>query len=260
MNPDVWNSLRTFTAARIALGRSGGSVPTAPLLDFRLAHASARDAVNAPFYPKELAAKLPGIKVHLLESCASDRAEFLRRPDYGRRISEQSKQFLESLALPAPDLVVIVSDGLSTYAADRQVPPFLAEFLPFAVAAGWQIAPVFIVRHGRVAIQDEIGGILSAKISLMLLGERPGLGSPDSLGAYFTRNPLPGLNDAFRNCISNIRPEGLPHREAAEKIFTLLSRSMELGYSGVKLKDESPLLGSATAVEKLAHGSSSASS
>lgn len=251
MNTDVWDSLKTFTAARIALGRSGGSVPTAPLLDFRLAHASARDAVNAPFHPELLAAKLSGTQVHLLESCASDRAEYLRRPDYGRRLSEASKRFLESLELPAPDLVVIVSDGLSTYAADRQVPPILAEFLPLAATAGWEIAPVFIVRHGRVAIQDEIGGILGAKISLMLLGERPGLGSPDSLGAYFTRNPVPGLNDASRNCISNIRPEGLPHREAAEKIFTLLSRSMELGYSGVQLKDESPLLGAGGSMEKL---------
>lgn len=244
MTPDLWDSLKIFTSARIALGRSGGSLPTNPLLDFRLAHASARDAVNAPFDPELLAGRLesPTIPVHVLESCASDRAEFLRRPDLGRRISERSRQFLNSLVLPRPDLVIIVSDGLSTYALERQVPPFLSIFLPMVAKAKWELAPVFVVRHARVATQDEIGGILGARISLMLLGERPGLGSPDSLGAYFTRNPVLGLNDSARNCVSNIRPEGLPHREAAEKIFTLLQRSLELGYSGVQLKDESPVL------------------
>lgn len=252
MNSDPWDSLKSFTAARIALGRSGGSVPTSPQLDFRLAHASARDAVNAPFDPAQLAGRLAssGIVAHVLESCAVDRAEFLRRPDFGRKLSDRSRVFLESLAMEVPDLVIVASDGLSTFAAERQVPAFLEEFLPLVQSAQWVLAPVFVVKHGRVAVQDEVGGILGAKISLMLLGERPGLGSPDSLGAYFTRNPMPGLNDASRNCVSNIRPEGLPPRAAAEKIFTLLSRSMELGYSGVRLKDESPLLSATKAKEK----------
>lgn len=244
---DPWEHLRRFTAARIALGRAGGSLPTAPLLDFRLSHARAKDAVLAPFDPAELAARLDfaDLPVHLLESRAADRATYLRRPDLGRSLAPESRELLATGSGSTPDLVIVVSDGLSSLAAMEQTAPVLAALLPLLERDGWQLAPLCIVRHGRVAIQDEIGGVLGAKLSLMLLGERPGLGSPDSLGAYFTHGPKPGLTDASRNCVSNIRPEGLPPAAAARKLHLLLTASRRLGLSGVALKDDTPLLESA---------------
>jgi ethanolamine ammonia-lyase small subunit len=243
MSDDVWVHLRDFTAARIALGRSGGSVPTKPLLDFRLAHARARDAVLAPFDPVELAGKLRAVvpEVLALESQAAHRAEYLQRPDLGRKLSTASHERLAALApSPGPDLVIVVSDGLSTLAAMEQSGPLLAALLPLLRADGWTLAPLIVVRHGRVAVQDEVGGLLSAKLSLMLIGERPGLGSPDSLGAYFTFAPVPGRTDAERNCVSNIRPQGLPIPAAARKLHALLTAAKALSRSGVQLKDETP--------------------
>jgi ethanolamine ammonia-lyase small subunit len=247
---DAWSHLRAFTAARIALGRSGGSLPTAPLLDFRLAHARARDAVLAPFDPEALAADLRELpaEVHVLASQAADRAEYLQRPDRGRRLSDASRDFLAAQNFtPNPDLSIIISDGLSTFAAQRQSRPLLATLLPLLNADGWQVVPLLVVRHGRVAIQDEIGALLEAKLTLILLGERPGLGSPDSLGAYFTFAPVPGRTDAERNCVSNIRPEGLPPAAAAQKLHALLSTSRRLQLSGVHLKDDTPVLNSGPA-------------
>lgn len=239
-----WEHLRAHTAARIALGRAGGSLPTGPLLDFRLAHARARDAVLAPFDPAALAADLAplGCPVLPLESAARDRAEYLQRPDFGRRLSPESRAALAAAGdSPAPsDLVIILSDGLST-AAMVQCRPLLEALLPRLVADAWTLGPLVIVRHGRVAIQDEIGARLGARLSLMLLGERPGLGSPDSLGAYFTYAPAPGRIDADRNCVSNIRPEGLPPAAAAGKLHALLTAARRLGLSGVALKDDTPL-------------------
>jgi ethanolamine ammonia-lyase small subunit len=138
------------------------------------------------------------------------------------------------------DLVIIVSDGLSSLAAIEQSPPLLATLLPLARKNGWDLAPTIVATHGRVALQDEIGTLLGARLSLMLLGERPGLGAANSLGAYFTYAPHPGLTDARRNCISNIRPEGLPPADAAHKLFCLLSESLRRGLSGVELKDDMP--------------------
>jgi ethanolamine ammonia-lyase small subunit len=239
----TWEHLRAFTAARIALGRTGGSLPTAPLLDFRLSHARARDAVLAPFDPEALAAQLREIhsEVLVVDSQARDRAEYLQRPDYGRRLSDAARPTLADAAPAKPhDIVIIASDGLSTHAVMTQCTPLLKLLVP--MLDGWTLAPLVVVRHGRVAIQDEIGGFLGAKISLMLLGERPGLGSPDSLGAYFTFGPVPGRTDADRNCISNIRPEGLPLPAAAQKLHALLTSSRSLGLSGCQLKDDTPLL------------------
>ncbi len=240
---DPWRDLRAFTAARIALGRAGGSVPTGPLLDFRLAHARARDAVLAPFDAENLAADLREVfpEVVVAASEAQDRAEYLQRPDRGRRLDETSRETLGALA-KNPDLVIVVSDGLSTLAAMVQTAPLLRLLLPLLLDDGWTLGPIVVVRHGRVAVQDEVGGLLGAKLSLMLLGERPGLGSPDSLGAYFTHSPTPGLTDASRNCVSNIRPEGLPLEPAARKLHALLTSSRRLGLSGVQLKDDTPLL------------------
>jgi len=236
---DPWEHLRGFTNARIALGRAGGSLPTRPLLDFRLSHARAKDAVLAEFEPEKLAALLAplGQEVMLLDSQAPDRATYLRRPDLGRCLAMESRRFLKQ---GAPDLAIVLSDGLSTLAVMEQALPLLTALLP--LLNGWSLAPLCIVRHGRVAVQDEIGGRLGAKISLMLLGERPGLGSPDSLGAYFTFGPQVGKTDADRNCVSNIRREGLPPALAARKLHALLATSLRLGLSGIALKDDTPLL------------------
>lgn len=236
---DPWGNLKTFTEARIALGRAGGSVPTAPRLDFQLAHARARDAVMCPFDPDALAERIRPLhpEVIVAPSLAADRATFLQRPDLGRRLSEAGRDALAKVPLN-PDLVIVLSDGLSTIAVMEQAAPTLAALLPLFARDGWTLAPIVIVPHGRVAVQDEIGGRLNAGLSLMLLGERPGLGSPDSLGAYFTFAPLPGRTDAERNCVSNIRAQGLPPAAAAQKIHALLTASRRLGLSGVSLKDE----------------------
>lgn len=240
---DTWSHLRDFTAARIALGRSGASLPTGPLLDFRLSHARARDAVLTPFHPEELATEIRalGREILVVESQAGSRTAYLQRPDLGRKLSEASRTMLAQSAMgPPPDLVIILSDGLSTMAAMSQCTPLLQELLP--LLEGWKIAPIVVARHGRVALQDEVGALFSAQLSLILLGERPGLGSPDSLGAYFTYAPVPGRTDAERNCVSNIRPQGLPPAAAARKLHALLSASRALKLSGVRLKDDTPLL------------------
>ncbi len=239
--PDPWRALRSLTDARVAIGRTGGSLPTAEVLDFRLAHARARDAVHAPFDAPALTAELAalGVEAIPLTSAAADRAEYLRNPDSGRRLSAESRSAVISLAesSPAPDLVIIVSDGLSALAAHRQAGAVIFSLLEYLKAANWIAAPVLLVRHARVALQDEIGALLHARLSLILLGERPGLGSPDSLGAYFTWQPRPGRTDAERNCVSNIRPAGLPPAAAAHRIFALLTESRRLAMSGVDLKD-----------------------
>ncbi|MES2440852.1 MAG: ethanolamine ammonia-lyase subunit EutC [Verrucomicrobiota bacterium] len=237
---DPWTELRKFTAARIALGRAGGSLPTTPLLDFRLAHARARDAVLAPFDPETLAGALRSLhtEVVVVKSRAADRTEYLLRPDLGRMMDGDSRKDLEAVRNPnGSDLVIIVSDGLSSHAANRQAPLLLEKLLPMFDET-WRIGPLVVVRHGRVTIQDDIGGCLDSRLSLMLLGERPGLGSPDSLGAYFTYRPRPGLTDADRNCVSNIRPEGLPPEAAARRLHLLLSASRHRAISGIALKDE----------------------
>ena len=239
---DGWNQLRRCTSARIALGRAGGSLPTHEWLKFKAAHAAAREAVHCEFDADTLAAQIAllGVDVVVLDSAASDRATFLQRPDLGRRLSDPSRWQLQQLAVPekTPDLVIVVSDGLSALAVDRQVPPLLAALLPKLAADKWQLAPIIVVRFGRVALQDEIGQVVGARLALTLLGERPGLGSPDSLGAYLVHGPRIGNTDANRNCVSNIRPEGLALDVAAETICYLLTESRRRGLSGVQLKDQ----------------------
>lgn len=244
IGPDPWHPLRRSTAARIALGRAGGSLPTREVMDFRLSHARARDAVLAPFDAPGLAARLSplGLEVICVESAAGSQAEFLRRPDLGRTLADSSRVRLVGCAAASPgarcDLAIIVADGLSSRAAVEQAAPLLAVLVPLARENGWSLAPLVLATHGRVALQDEIGALLQAALSLMLIGERPGLGAANSLGAYFTYAPRPGLTDASRNCVSNIRAEGLPPREAAHKLFHLLSQSYRKALSGVGLKDE----------------------
>jgi ethanolamine ammonia-lyase small subunit len=238
--PDPWRALTKFTAARIALGRAGGSWRTETLLDFRLAHARARDAVRKNFQWDAVEAELgrAGIATGHLATDATDRQTFLQRPDLGRRLSADSRQWLESNrpAWGRRDLAILVSDGLSALAAERQAVPVLARLWRILGEAGWRCFPVFIVPFARVKLQDEVGGMLAARHALMLLGERPGLGSPDSLGAYFTYHPRAERSDADRNCVSNIREEGLPPAEAAERLARLLLESEQRKISGVALK------------------------
>ena len=239
---DPWSKLRAGTSARIALGRAGGSLPTHEWLDFKSAHAAARDAVHNVFSADQLAGEIAklGVQTLIVGSAAPDRATFLQRPDLGRRLDPPSQQLLEAFVPPPdrPELAIVVSDGLSALAVHTQAAPLLAELLPKLSNDGWRLAPIVIARFGRVALQDQVGSLLGAQLSLMLIGERPGLGSPDSLGAYLVYDPKPGNTDAQRNCVSNIRPEGLPIPAAAETLHYLLSESRQRQLSGVQLKDQ----------------------
>ncbi len=233
---DLWAPARRLTAARIGLARSGASLATAPLLDLRLAHARARDAVHSLLDTDRLKTDLrnagaPG-PIHIADSAASDRTTYLLRPDLGRQLKPGT-----SLPPTETDLAIVVADGLSAAAAQSHAPALLAALLP--ALRRWRIAPVVIARHGRVALGDAVALQLGAKSVLILLGERPGLSAPDSLGAYITWNPTSATTDADRNCISNIRPAGLPPAEAARRIWLLLERMRRSGFSGVALKDES---------------------
>jgi ethanolamine ammonia-lyase small subunit len=220
-------------------------LPTREWLDFKSAHAAARDAVHCVFDAEQLAAEVRalGVDVVVVESAAGDRHTYLQRPDLGRRLDERWRYELQELPRPqaAFDLAIVVSDGLSALAVHRQAAPLLAALLPRLRAGAWQLAPIVIARFGRVALQDEVGQVLSAQLALMLIGERPGLGSPDSLGAYLVYNPGPGNTDANRNCVSNVRPEGLPHEAAAETIHYLLTEARMRRLSGVQLKDQRAL-------------------
>jgi len=244
---DSWADLRRFTRARIALGRAGGSQRTAELLDFRLAHARARDAVMEEFHPGvvEEALERMGVGTLRISTGAGDRRTYLLRPDKGRSLAPASRRALEDgrAAWGARDLAVIVSDGLYALAAERHASAVLGRLLPLLGSAGWTIFPVFVAPFARVKFQDEVGASVGARHSLMLLGERPGLGSPDSLGAYFTFQPHAGRTDADRNCVSNIRPEGLAPGPAAVKLAQLLLESARLRLSGVGLKDSQAVLG-----------------
>jgi ethanolamine ammonia-lyase small subunit len=242
---DPWAGLRRYTSARIAIGRTGGSQPTAAVLDFRLSHARARDAVHAPFAPGAVTVPLEaaGVGTTSLSTPVADRRTYLLRPDQGRCLDAASRARLDVLAreqTAPPDLAIIVSDGLAAAAAERHAAATLIPLIVELRGAGWMISPVFVVPLSRVKVQDEIGAVLGARFALMLLGERPGLGSPDSLGAYFTAAPGAGRTDADRNCVSNIRPEGLAPVTAAAKLAWLLLESARTGQSGVLLKDNQP--------------------
>jgi ethanolamine ammonia-lyase small subunit len=239
---DAWQMLRAATPARIALSRSGGSLPTAAWLEFKSAHASARQAVHESFDAEHLASEIAalGAKVEIVDSAAGDRLTFLQRPDLGRRLAPKSEgQLIASAsAVTSTDLTIIVSDGLSALAVHRQAPSLLAYLLPRLLADGWTLAPIVIARFGRVALQDQIGQLLGSQLAVILLGERPGLGSPDSMGAYVVYAPQLGNTDANRNCVSSIRPEGLMPQAAADTIYFLLTEARRRRLSGVQLKDE----------------------
>lgn len=261
---DPWARLRAFTRARIALGRAGHAQTTETILAFGLAHAQARDAVHLPLAVEAIeaglrAAGLASVRVH---SAAVDRQHYLRRPDLGRQLDAASAARLAAIERaqtavvagvaagsqhrveghargPAhgPDVVFVIADGLSALAAQRHALPLLAAVR--ARLRDWHIGPVVVAEQARVALGDDIGARLGARQVVMLIGERPGLSSPDSLGIYLTYAPRPGRTDAERNCISNVRAEGLSYARAADRLVFLLRGAVALGRSGVDLKDDS---------------------
>jgi ethanolamine ammonia-lyase small subunit len=247
-----WRELRRHTPARIGLGRAGVSLPTAAQLDFQLAHAQARDAVHRPLDVGALRDEIEalGLDSIALQSAATSRPMYLQRPDLGRQLGADSRAQLEALRIPrhaqgiaGPDLAIVVVDGLSALAVQRHAAPLIAALRAQAIAAHWSFAPVAVVEQGRVAVGDGIGELLDARLVVVLIGERPGLSSPDSLGIYLTWAPRVGRHDAERNCISNVRPEGLGYADAAAKLAYLLDEALRRELTGVALKDESGAAG-----------------
>jgi ethanolamine ammonia-lyase small subunit len=221
--------LRDYTTARVGLGITGESLPTEALLDFRLAHARARDAVHFPLNAQALAGEMAaaGWPAVVLRSAAGTRDEYLRNPGKGRRLSEASAQLVKG----AGSTAMIIADGLSALAVHRHAVPLLQEIAPDEGHSFW------IVQQGRVAVGDEIGGILQAELSIVIVGERPGLSTPDSLGIYLTWAPRVGRSDAERNCISNIHGHGLSYAEAAHKLKFLVNEARKRRLTGVALKE-----------------------
>jgi len=281
-DPDPWQMLRRFTAARIALGRTGVSQPTSAQLDFQLAHARARDAVHLALdvdaLRRDIEAAWPEAgQCIVVHSAAADRNVYLQRPDLGRRLDEASRVVLAARAGGADvpdraadaaaellrdgaaargtetddasgvsaasgarpyDVAFVVADGLSALAVAQNAAPFLGVLRARIAAEGWTIAPPVIVQQGRVAVGDEIGALLGSRVVVVLIGERPGLSSPDSMGLYVTWAPRVGLTDERRNCISNVRPAGQSYDEAAERLHYLLAEAQRRQLTGVELKDE----------------------
>jgi ethanolamine ammonia-lyase small subunit len=238
-----WQQLRNLTPARIALGRAGTSLPTAAQLDFQFAHAQARDAVHTPLDVAALSESLRslGLDCLHLRSAAGDRDTYLQRPDLGRRLHpEAAAQLREHAAAQGQgfDLAIVIADGLSALAVQRHSLSLLDRLLEQVRAEGWSLAPVTLVEQGRVAVADEVGELLGARMTVILIGERPGLSSPDSLGLYFTYAPRVGLTDAYRNCISNVRLEGLSYGMAVFRLLYLMREACRRQLSGVELKDE----------------------
>lgn len=249
-----WRRLSAWTDARIGLGRAGVSLPTQAMLAFQLAHAQARDAVHLPLdtaaLMTELAelsqrrkALLPHKPVHL-HSQVDDRITYLQRPDLGRKLSQPSCDALDRLGHTGDspvDLALVIADGLSSFGVQQNAVGLLDALLTDLEADDqtWELAPLVVVSQGRVAIGDDVGHRLNARCVVVLIGERPGLSSPDSLGLYLTWAPEPGLTDASRNCISNIRPAGLSPGEASRRLLYLLRAARRKKVSGVPLKDRS---------------------
>ncbi len=248
-----WAELRRLTPARLALGRAGGSLPTAEMLSFQLDHARAMDAVHRSLAVEELVQALRaspivcascGPEPAHLSSKVRDRSTYLQRPDLGRQLDERSYHLLHEQSGQRDDdidLALVIGDGLSALAIELYALPFLEEFLGLiqADALSWRVSPISVVTQARVAVGDDVGEALAARAVLVLIGERPGLSSPDSMGLYLTWAPQRGRRDAERNCISNVRSEGLSCADGARKAFTLMKDAFRLGISGIDLKDRS---------------------
>ena len=253
--PDRFANLRGYTAARIGLVRSGPGIATADHLAFRAAHALARDAVHTSLDLDEMEARLAplGRPILRVESRCPDQAGYLTRPDLGRRLAGPSVALLRE-RVPGEEIAVLVAGGLSALATANHAAPLLGLLVPELHRAGRRVGPICVAPRGRVALGDEVGALLDARLVLVLIGERPGLTSPDSLGAYVTNAPRLGRTDADRNCVSNIRPEGMALPEAARRIGWLIVQAMARGMSGVALKDDSDkvLIGAPAEVAGLA--------
>ena len=235
-----WDTLRRLTAARIGLRRAGPGIATRDHLAFRAAHAQARDAVFGILDLIRLseAVRALGLASEEVTSACPDHATYLARPDLGRLLAEGEPARLAALSRQA-DIAFLLAGGLSARAVACHATPLLAAVLPGLRAWGWRVAPVCLVRYGRVALGDQVGAALRARLIVVLIGERPGLTAPDSLGAYLTHAPRPGRGDAERNCLSNIRPSGMPINEAARRLLWHLHAAATRGLTGVALKDES---------------------
>lgn len=238
-DPDPWHSLKAYTDARIALGHTGTAIPLQEVLKFKIAFAHAKDAVYSQLEINKLQNELSEIGVShcLLQSQAQSRAEYLQRPDKGRQLDRKSVLELQKIEPSEPEVAIVLADGLSATAINLHAIPVLKSLISALQKANYRLSPVSIVEQARVAIGDEIGHLLGAKITVVLIGERPGLTSPYSMGAYLTYAPHPGLTDERRNCISNIRPEGLSFEMAAIKIMYLIQEALRLQLTGVTLKD-----------------------
>lgn len=233
--------LKALTPARIGLGRTGASLTTQALLDFTLDHARARDAVHSAFDVQPIVDALSARGLETLEvsSQAPARADYLKRPDLGRKLDSQSRTMLAERVPEPCDIALVIGDGLSPAAVNTHAMGLIGTLLP--QLAGLHIGPVVIASGARVALGDEIGALAKARMTILLIGERPGLSSPHSLGAYITLGPTPGLTDERRNCVSNIQSAGLSYDEAARKIAWLAREGLARGVTGVALKDESGL-------------------
>jgi len=242
--PDSWESLKAFTAARIALGRVGDSIPLSESLAFKLAHAHARDAVYSMLDHERLIMGLQHLDLPVIQvkSRAETREQYLQRPDLGRLPDDSSAQLLKAQSADC-DVSIILADGLSANAINKNGIPLIGALLPLLKGMGYRLAPVCLAEQARVALSDHISNALQAKLCVMLIGERPGLSSADSIGAYLTYQPRPGLTDESRNCVSNIRPGGLSFELAARKIFYLTQEAFRRKLSGVSLKDNTGLIG-----------------
>ncbi|ABE54360.1 Ethanolamine ammonia-lyase light chain [Shewanella denitrificans OS217] len=239
---DPWPELMAFTQARISLGRVGTSLPTAQVQALALAHAMARDAVHLPLDVPLLAQGLKdlGFDTLTVTSQANNRSQYLLRPDLGRRLHERHFAELEQYQRERPSLLLVIADGLSSLAVARHSLPLIKE-MSTRLPKDWTLAPVVIATQGRVALGDEIAQRLNATMVAILIGERPGLTTPDSLGVYFTYAPRVGCSDAMRNCISNIHPQGLDYASAATKLIWLAKEALKRRVSGVMLKDTAPV-------------------
>jgi ethanolamine ammonia-lyase small subunit len=235
------SELRELTPARVGLGRAGASMPTDALLAFTLDHARARDAVHAPFDGARLIAELTGLGLQSVQvsSQARNRRDYLRRPDLGRMLDPASQRMLASQRGSANQLAIVIGDGLSPSAVNAHAIELVRNLGPRLTCAGTSVGHTVIASGARVALGDEIGAALGASMVVMLIGERPGLSAPDSLGAYLTFAPRIGLTDAERNCVSNIHGGGLSYDEAAFKIAWLVREGLARQTTGVALKDES---------------------
>jgi ethanolamine ammonia-lyase small subunit len=243
--PAPWSrsltDLRDLTPARVALGRAGASMPTKALLEFTLDHARARDAVHAAFDVPALVAGLGGLGMPAVAvfSQTRNRKDYLRRPDLGRILDPASSELLAGHNGNRCRLAIVIGDGLSPTAVNIHAIELVRSLVPRLTADGIKIGVAAVATGARVALGDEIGAILGASMMVMLIGERPGLSAPDSLGAYLTFGPKSGLTDAERNCVSNIHGSGLGYDEAAFRIAWLVREGLARQTTGIALKDES---------------------